>query len=87
MAALGPHCCVRAFSSCGEWGLLFIAMHKLSYSKVFWIFLDQGLNPRPLHWQAGFKLLDHQGSFSMSDSFVIPCTEARQAPLIMGFLG
>ena len=21
------HCCVRAFSSCGEWGLLFIAVH------------------------------------------------------------
>ena len=24
MAALGLHCCVRAFSSCSEWGLLFI---------------------------------------------------------------
>ena len=22
MAALGLHCCARAFSSCGEWGLL-----------------------------------------------------------------
>ena len=26
MAALGLHCCTRAFSSCGEWGLLFIAV-------------------------------------------------------------
>ena len=26
MAALGLHCCVRAFSSCGKWGLLFIAL-------------------------------------------------------------
>ena len=23
LAALGLHCCARAFSSCGEWGLLF----------------------------------------------------------------
>ena len=26
MAVLGLHCCVRAFSSCGEWGLLFVAV-------------------------------------------------------------
>ena len=24
LAALGLCCCVRAFSSCGEWGLLFV---------------------------------------------------------------
>ena len=29
MAALGPRCCVWAFSSCGERGLLFVAVHKL----------------------------------------------------------
>ena len=29
MAALGLHCCVRAFSSCGEQGLLFIAVRGL----------------------------------------------------------
>ena len=27
--ALGLHCCMRAFSSCGERGLLFVAMHSL----------------------------------------------------------
>ena len=27
LAALGLHCCAQAFSSCGEWGLLFIAVH------------------------------------------------------------
>ena len=27
--ALGLHCCMQAFSSCGEWGLLFIMMHGL----------------------------------------------------------
>ena len=26
LAALGLHCCTRAFSSCGEWGLLFVAV-------------------------------------------------------------
>ena len=25
LAALGLHCCVQAFSSCGEWGLLCVA--------------------------------------------------------------
>ena len=26
LAVLGLHCCVRVFSSCGEWGLLFVAV-------------------------------------------------------------
>ena len=29
MAALGLLCCTRAFSSCGEWGLLFVAVRGL----------------------------------------------------------
>ena len=29
MAALGLPCCVRAFSSCGEQGLLFVAVRRL----------------------------------------------------------
>ena len=29
LAALGLHCCARAFSSCGEQGLLFVAMRGL----------------------------------------------------------
>ena len=29
LAALGLHCCVRALSSCGEWELLFVAVHGL----------------------------------------------------------
>ena len=29
LAALGFRCCVRAFSSCGEWGLLFAAVRGL----------------------------------------------------------
>ena len=29
LAALGPHCCAQAFSSCGEQGLLFVAVCRL----------------------------------------------------------
>ena len=29
MAALGLHCCVRAFSSCSERGLLFVVVRGL----------------------------------------------------------
>ena len=29
MVALGLRCCVRASSSCGEQGLLFVAVHRL----------------------------------------------------------
>ena len=28
-AALGLRCCTQAFSSCSEWGLLFVAVHGL----------------------------------------------------------
>ena len=29
LAVLGLRCCARAFSSCGEWGLLFVVVHGL----------------------------------------------------------
>ena len=29
MAMRGLHCCIWAFSSCGKWGLLFLAVHRL----------------------------------------------------------
>ena len=29
LAALGLHCCARAFSSCGELGLLFVAVRGI----------------------------------------------------------
>ena len=31
LAALGLHCCVRAFSSCGEQGLLFVVVWGLLF--------------------------------------------------------
>ena len=29
LAALGLHCCMQAFSSCGEQGLLFVVVRRL----------------------------------------------------------
>ena len=68
-------CCQWAFSSCGEQGLLFIAVcgiiigmaspvvgHRLSCPITYGIFPDQGLNPCPLYWQVEFYPLDHQGN-------------------------
>ena len=40
----------------------FVAEHRLSCPVACGIFLDQGLNPCPLNWQADFLPLDHQGS-------------------------
>ena len=71
-----------AFSSRGERGLPFPAVHRLLTAQLHWlqstgpgaqahglscpgacgIFPDSGLNPCPLHWQAGSYSLYHQGS-------------------------
>ena len=42
MAALGLRCCPRAFSSCSEQGLLFIAVHGLLIA-VASLFAEHGL--------------------------------------------
>ena len=42
LAALGLHCCARAFSSCGERGLLFVAVQGLLIV-VASLFAEQGL--------------------------------------------
>ena len=63
MPALALHYCTQAFSSCGNWGAirrLLIAVASLlveyrlqgAWASVVGIFLDQGSNPCPLHWQA-----------------------------------
>ena len=47
----------------GLWsGASVVAVHSFSCSTACEIFLDQGLNPRPLHWQADSYPLDHQRS-------------------------
>ena len=42
LAVLGLCCCVRAFSSCGEGGLLFIVVHELLIA-VASLVTDHGL--------------------------------------------
>ena len=39
-----------------------VVVHRLSRPTACEIFLNQGLNPCPLHWQVGSYLLNHQGS-------------------------
>ena len=41
LVALGLHCCVQAFSSCGKQGLLFVAMCKLLVG--WFLVVEQGL--------------------------------------------
>ena len=43
LAVLGLSCCARAFSSCGKWGLLFIAVCRLS---LRWLLLLWSMGSR-----------------------------------------
>ena len=58
------HC--SGFSCCGAQALgpvgSVVVAHGLSCSLTSGIFLDQGLNPFLLHWQADSSPLSHQGS-------------------------
>ena len=47
LAVLGLHCCTRVFSSCGERGLLFIAVHGLVIV-VASLVVERGLQVRGL---------------------------------------
>ena len=62
--ACASHC--SGFFGCGAQvvGLraLEVVLHRLICSKACGIFLDQRLNPCPLHWQAGSYPRHHQGS-------------------------
>ena len=42
LAVLGLRCCVWAFPSCGEWGLLFVAVCGLLIAVAF-LFAEHGL--------------------------------------------
>ena len=56
LVALGLCCCTRAFSSCGEWGLLFIAVHGL-LTVVVSLVAEHGLQARQLS-SCGTRALD-----------------------------
>ena len=48
-SVMASHC--SGFSCCGALGSVVVA-YGLSCPVACWIFLDQGSNPCPLHWQA-----------------------------------
>ena len=75
LAVLGLHCCVQAFSSCGEQGLLFVAVCRLLIAVASFV-VDHGLQARGLQqlrlagsraqvqqlWRTGLVALWHVGS-------------------------
>ena len=58
MAALGLRCCVRAFSSCGERGLLLVVVHGLLIA-VASLVAEHGLLARGLS-SCGLQALEHR---------------------------
>ena len=58
LAALGLHCCVRAFSSCGEQGLLFVVVRGLLIA-VASLVAEHRLQAR------GLQQLQHTGSWAI----------------------
>ena len=61
-----------------------VMVHRLSCFTVYGMFLDQGLNPCPLHWQADCYPLYHQGNprTSVYKVFLLWVDPVREVPLI-----
>ena len=57
-----------------------VVAHGFSCFMACGIFLDQGLNPCPLHWQANSYLLHHQGS-PLITNFLIPFSTFAKSTL------
>ena len=62
------------------WGTASVVVaHELSCSKACGIFLNQGSNPCPLHWQVGsYPLCPQRSASSFSISNPIECHSQRQ---------
>ena len=90
MAALGLCCCARAFSSCGEQGLLFIEVHRLliavaslccgAWALGVWasVAVACGLSSCGMRaqqlWLAGLVAPRHVGSSRTRAQTRVPCT-------------
>ena len=59
MAALGLHCCTGVFSSCGERGLLFVAVRGLLIAVSPFV-VEHGL------WEHGLQSLRRVGSAAVA---------------------
>ena len=78
MAALGLHRCMQAFSSCGEQGLLFVAVRGLITAgfSLRWLLLLQSMGSRCASFSscgAGLVVLRHVGSSPTSARTRVAC--------------
>ena len=62
LAVLGPHCCAKAFSICGERGLLFVVVRRL-FIAVASLIVEHSLQAR------GLQQLQHVGSRAQAQEF------------------
>ena len=87
LAALGLHCCVRAFSSCGERGLLFVAVcrlliavaslvseHRLQACGLQQLWLAGCRAQAQQLWHMGLVVPWHVGSSRTRAQTCVPCT-------------
>ena len=78
MTVLGLHCRARAFSSCGEQGLLFVAAHQLLIA-VPSLIAEHGLQAHSLQqlWYMGLVAPQHVGSSWTRARSCVPCIGRR----------
>ena len=92
LLVVAVHRLLPVVASLVEPGPSVVVMQGLSCSVACGIFLDQGLNSRPLHWQTDSYPLHHRGSptrnsfssvelLSRVQLFATPCIAAHQASL------
>ena len=85
LAALGLRCCAWAFSSCAEWGLLFVVVHVFSLQ---WLLLLQSMGSRCVGfircgtqaqylWRTGLVAPQHVGSSRTRNRTRVPCIGRR----------
>ena len=87
MVSVGLCCCMWAFSSCGEQGLIFIAVAQASHCRGFSccgaLALDRGASVVASHglssWASGLVVQQHVGSSLTRDQTLVPCV-GRQTP-------
>ena len=74
MAVLSLHWYARAFSGCGEWGLLFIVLRRLLI--VAAALVEQGFRTQGQWlWRMGLVVLRHWGSYQIRDWTRVPCID------------
>ena len=66
LAVFSLHCCIRVFSSCGKWGLLIIAIHRLLIAVASLV--EHGLQACRAQqlWHVGSAVVAHGLSCSMA---------------------